>query len=124
MAKGKNCPNCGAPYDITETKCPYCGTSYFDMASIDMSTREPFYLKIRVGQYDIIQKVRPDLGEFLSQEETVDCYLGSCNGGQKAASFVVSNHFSTNLSFTAVADYDGSLAKIKQITYSGCEWEE
>ena len=21
----KNCPNCGAPYDIGLNKCPYCG---------------------------------------------------------------------------------------------------
>lgn len=120
MAKGKNCPNCGAPYDITETKCPYCGTSYFDLASIDMSTHDPFYLKIRIGQAVIVQKVIPDLGEFISSAEEVSCYFGS----NKVASFTTSKSLNTHLSFTAVADYDGSLAKIKQITYSGCEWKE
>lgn len=43
----KNCPNCGAPYDVELNKCPYCGTSYFDMSAIDMETHEPFFLKIR-----------------------------------------------------------------------------
>lgn len=23
-----NCPNCGAPVDLEETKCPYCETPY------------------------------------------------------------------------------------------------
>lgn len=25
MAKGKNCPNCGAVYEPEKNKCPYCG---------------------------------------------------------------------------------------------------
>jgi hypothetical protein len=113
MPKSKNCPNCGAPYDITETKCPYCGTSYFDMASIDMSTTEPFYLKIRIGEYDITQKVLPELGEFESTAETVDCYGGYTN--QPIANIVISRNLNTKLSFVAVADEkDNILAKIKR----------
>lgn len=38
----KNCPNCGAPYDIQLNKCPYCGTSYFDLSALDLTNREPF----------------------------------------------------------------------------------
>lgn len=33
--KKLNCPNCGAPFEIETHKCPYCGTSYFDMGCID-----------------------------------------------------------------------------------------
>ena len=43
----RNCPNCGAPEDVELNKCPYCGTSYFDMSAIDMEMHEPFFLKIR-----------------------------------------------------------------------------
>ena len=28
-----NCPNCGAP--ITSTKCPYCGSVFFDFVTLD-----------------------------------------------------------------------------------------
>lgn len=42
-----NCPNCGAPYDAQLTKCPYCGTNYFDLSFIDMDSTEPFYIKIK-----------------------------------------------------------------------------
>lgn len=28
MAKGKNCPNCGAVIDYDYDRCQYCGTPY------------------------------------------------------------------------------------------------
>jgi len=34
----RNCPNCAAPYDAALNKCPYCGTSYFDMSCIDINS--------------------------------------------------------------------------------------
>lgn len=61
----RNCPNCGAPYDIDKNKCPYCGTSYYDMSAIDFESGEPFYLKIRTNmngqQVYITQLVKPIL---------------------------------------------------------------
>ena len=41
-----NCPNCGAPYDSCLTKCPYCGTNYFDLSFINMDAVSPFYIKL------------------------------------------------------------------------------
>ena len=59
MAKGKNCPNCGAVIDPEQNKCAFCGTSYFDLACIPIN--EPFYLKLNVGTTEnpriICQKV-------------------------------------------------------------------
>ena len=37
-----NCPNCGAPINPDNNKCSYCGTSYFDLSSIDVDTGKPF----------------------------------------------------------------------------------
>ncbi len=34
MSENRNCPNCGAPYDLNLNKCAYCGTSYFDLIDI------------------------------------------------------------------------------------------
>lgn len=45
--KNRNCPNCGAPIDVTNNKCEYCGTSYFDLSCIPLN--EPFFLTINVG---------------------------------------------------------------------------
>lgn len=76
MNKNKNCPNCGAPYDTQYNKCPYCGTSYFDMSCIDFTSHEPIFLKIKVltseGDAYIIQKVIPKLGSIEMSAETVD----------------------------------------------------
>lgn len=33
--KNRNCPNCGAPYEINKYKCPYCGTLYLDLSMIN-----------------------------------------------------------------------------------------
>ena len=46
MSENRNCPNCGAPYDVELNKCPYCGTSYFDLSCLQIDS-DPFYLKIR-----------------------------------------------------------------------------
>ena len=102
--KNRNCPNCGAPYDIALNKCPYCGTSYYDMSALDFSTNEPFYLKIKTTINGmpcyITQLVRPtaDLSIELSSE-TVDYYDGY---GSVMNSVVSSQSLTTNIAFQAV----------------------
>ena len=99
----RNCPNCSAPYDINFNKCPYCGTSYYDLSALDFTTQEPFYLKIKseingMPCY-ITQLVRPKIG--LSMEfsnESVD--IQSRN---KTRSFVRNNSLITNIQFEAIA---------------------
>ena len=70
----RNCPNCGAPYDINLNKCPYCKTSYFDLTAIDIYNREPFYLKLKAGSMVFTSKVmvKPDALITISQDR-VDC---------------------------------------------------
>lgn len=38
-----NCPNCGAP--ITDEKCPYCGTVFYDFTTLDLD--ETSYVKFK-----------------------------------------------------------------------------
>lgn len=45
----KNCPNCGAVIDTEENKCPFCGTIYFDMTSIDFTEGKPVVLKLKMS---------------------------------------------------------------------------
>lgn len=34
--QNKNCLNCGAPYELFEYKCPYCGTLYLDLLLLEL----------------------------------------------------------------------------------------
>ena len=45
IEKHDACPNCGAA--ITNEKCPYCGTLFYDFAAMELG--KPFYIKFRNG---------------------------------------------------------------------------
>lgn len=100
----RNCPNCGAPYETDLNKCPYCGTSYYDLSALDITAREPFYLKIKTKMNGhpcyITQLVKPraDMSIEMSSE-TVDV-IGS--SGNSICSFTKGMSLTTNLSFEAV----------------------
>lgn len=49
-----NCPNCGAA--ISGDKCRYCGTVFYDFASIDLD--RPQYVKIRFNGKVVACRVR------------------------------------------------------------------
>ena len=105
----RNCLNCGAPYDIDKNKCPYCGTSYYDMSAVDFESGEPFYLKIRTNmngqQVYITQLVKPILNTIEMSTDTVDCY--SYNGN--VASYISNKSLTTNISFIGISDQNGNL---------------
>jgi hypothetical protein len=101
----RNCPNCGAPYDIGLNKCPYCGTSYYDLSALDFTTHEPFYLKIKTEMNGmpcyITQLVRPRADMSIDfSSETVDVYGAF---GNSICTFTKSHTMTTNISFEAVA---------------------
>lgn len=100
----RNCPNCGAPYDVDLNKCPYCGTSYYDLSALDLTAREPFYLKIKTEMNGmpccITQLVRPCVDMSIDfSSETVDAY--DLSGGI-ICSYTRSHTMTTNISFEAV----------------------
>lgn len=119
MAKGKNCPNCGAVYEPEKNKCPYCGTSYFDMTAINIPAREPFYLKVKAEMGGtpiyITQKVIADINHstphiILEQEEACAQRAGST----EYISYVSRQcQCTTNLSFIAIPDEKGNLLTIE-----------
>lgn len=98
----KNCPNCGAPYDIGLNKCPYCGTSYFDMSAIDFENGEPFYLKIKMNNIIITQFVKPVLNDMVIEYENT--YItGGCSNATIAA-YNTEPRAITNINFEAIPD--------------------
>lgn len=59
MSNLRNCMNCGAPFDVKSDRCSYCGTSFFDLTAMDLSSEKPFMLKLKLGDQIITQLVVP-----------------------------------------------------------------
>lgn len=98
----KNCPNCGAPYDVELSTCPYCGTSYFDLSAIDIREGKPFYLKLKNGDWIFTSKVvvDSDMTVELIQERT------SVEGrsGTKLMSVINNSYVNIDMRFKSVVD--------------------
>lgn len=96
--KNRNCPNCGAPLEIEEYKCPYCGTLYLDLTMIDFDNRIPFFLTIKQNGMLITQKVRPETADMTITSEPI--YATGKNG--RLLSIISSTTIETNIQFTAI----------------------
>lgn len=105
----KNCPNCAAPYDVSLNKCPYCGTSYFDMSCIDIDSLEPFYLKIRTGGLTITAKV---IASMDGAVEVSSDYTGCELWDGSVHSILTSRHADFDLHFRTVLDPNGKDEKL------------
>lgn len=110
MKKPTNCPNCGAPLEIGEVKCPYCGTTYYDLSAIDFDSNEPIFLTIRKNNMLITQKVMPQTFSF---EASCDEVFATDNKGNKLMALKTSMTLDTNITFTAIPDKNNRLAVIK-----------
>lgn len=111
MAK-RNCPNCAAPYDVLLNKCPYCGTSYFDMSAIDIDSHEPFYLKIKSHGLYVTQLVVPNSANIEMRSDDVYVMGGS---GRQIGAFRTGVSLDTNITFTAVHNGNNEMAYIEKV---------
>lgn len=110
-----NCCNCGAPYETTEYRCPYCGTLYLDLSMIDFDKQEPFFLTIKKNNQLITQKVLPQTATFENTVESVDCYNTK---GQKLLNFLTNNRLETNIQFIAIPFDDNNNRTMCQVVYN------
>lgn len=111
MSKTTNCLNCGAPFDTDKEKCPYCGTSYYDMSAIDINNDKPFMLKIKMGSMYVTQLVRvsPDIS-FDITSDTVDCINDL---GVPLQRFCTNQSLNINMMFEAVPRKDNTLFTVR-----------
>lgn len=110
MKRHTNCPNCGAPLEIGEVKCPYCGTTYYDLSAIDFDSNEPIFLTIRKNNILITQKVKPQTFSF---ESSCDEVFATDNKGHRLMALKTNMTLDTNITFTAIPDKNNRLAVIK-----------
>jgi hypothetical protein len=104
----RNCPNCGAPYEINLNKCPFCGTSYYDLSALDFTSSEPFYLKIKTEMNGMpcyitqLVRARADMSiEFGSETEDVYGVFGN-----RMYTYTRGRTMTTNITFDAVTSTD------------------
>lgn len=113
MNKKLNCPNCGAVIDPQEHKCPYCGTSYFDLTCIDLYSNEPFYLKLKVKinnkLYYITQLVK---STDASIDISRDYATISSDGNFTLGGICTNTNISTRLKFDSIYQLKDNLQYI------------
>jgi len=113
MMKHRNCPNCAAPYDIELSRCPYCGTAYFDLSVIDIDAHEPFFLKMKANGLLITQLVVPMAASIENRMD--QCYVEDSIGNRLAV-FTRSVDMTTNLELQA-RPFKSELAGGKEALY-------
>lgn len=68
-----NCINCGAAKEESEIKCPFCGTVYLDMTTIDFFEHTPVILKfLGPNKQSTIIKAIPSMGQFAIAPRLID----------------------------------------------------
>ena len=115
-----NCPNCGAPYDAKLTKCPYCGTNYFDLSFIDMDSTEPFYIKIKKSLiYNnhntpciISMKVLPQYHELNIEQQRE--YIYGYNNNTYISNINTGYNATINLGFQCIAEHNKPTIMIEE----------
>ena len=102
----RNCINCGAPFNIELNKCPYCGTSYFDMSCLDLDSGKPFALKIKtkINGRDcfITQMVRPLNNLSIEVSQDYDGIYGFDGVKRSYGKYICGQSVKTNLGLEAV----------------------
>ena len=98
-----NCVNCGAAIETDATKCPFCGTSYFDLTAIDFTSRDPVALKLRLpcqgGTILLSMMARPHFETLEDRWDMVEVHSSIGHLLEIPRSRTVS----ANISFDAVA---------------------
>lgn len=110
MKKPTNCLNCGAPLEIGEVKCPYCGTTYYDLSAIDFNSNEPIFLTIKKDNILITQKVKPQTFSF---ESSCDEVFATDHKGHRLMALKTNMTLDTNITFTAIPDKHNRLVVMR-----------
>lgn len=51
-----NCINCGAAKEANDLQCPFCGTKYIDLATIDLFHDDTLFLQFMKGDKPVTAK--------------------------------------------------------------------
>ena len=83
-----NCINCGSAKETTQSVCPFCGTSYFDLTDIDLCRTKPCVVRFKLDGHTFQMKmfvrhaeftIEPQYMDIRSLDGTVPRYLNTHN---------------------------------------------
>ena len=109
--KQKNCPNCGAPYDLWRVCCPYCNTPYLDLTFFDLDSKDPIFLRFKANlngtSVVITQKVKIVPGTSMTLSSSSQNFYGG--------NLVLEHSLDTVMSFKRVPFGNGELMRIEVV---------
>ena len=109
--KQKNCPNCGAPYDLWRVCCPYCNTPYLDLTFFDLDSADPIFLRFKAKfngtSVVITQKVKIVPGTSMTLSSSSQNFYGG--------NLVLDQSVDTVMSFKGVPFENGELMRIEVV---------
>lgn len=107
-----NCINCGAAKDTEEIKCPFCGTTYIDLTSIDFSSKDPVACSFKMPFND--EQILTFIAIPQLDSITYEPMFCSFRDNLTIGTFVDSYNANVGISFRPLMQKDGSLFKVRK----------
>ena len=68
-----NCVNCGASKEISDLQCPFCGTKYTDISTLELFSDKPLFLQMRGRNGEIVTAKAYITNTTLNMHPDVTC---------------------------------------------------
>ena len=95
-----NCVNCGHGKDPDSIKCPFCGTTYLDFTSIDLSGNAPCILTLKMPGANVLTQMKAY--PILEQLEIRPEFLATRDVHGRLHRALLSNNISCDIKFVCV----------------------
>lgn len=110
-----NCVNCGAAKELSDTRCPFCGTTYLDFTGIDFDSRKPVVCQFVLPNSDrtvMSMLALPVLDEFCMESTDTLEVTTLRDSYRRFISAPMEIRF--GVSFHPIMQSDGSLMKYRK----------
>ena len=112
--ENRNCINCGAPIESEIDKCPYCGTSYFDICNLVLDGHTPIALRFKTnvkGKEAILTALVVGTGNCSLTTSYDHCDVYSGGAYMEFSPTIMSTEL--NLEFRAIPNHNKQLFIMK-----------
>ena len=92
-----NCINCGAAKEVSDLKCPFCGTEYTDISTIELFSGKPLFIQLKDRNGNITTAKAYVTNTTLSMHPEVTCLYSADQVLERRVSAM---HISGSIDFT------------------------